>query len=208
MGENARYNGELIKIGTCEDLYYLRADQVTDPRLSWEPNSLNPLDPETLKVIRFRFPFPEEDNITPGLFPEFDHGVGVHGVFPPREIEHCSIQFADTRGRGLLVSLPCPESGAGRFAEYTVHYNNYRGKVRLVQQAARGGVLAIVCECGSCGAKYSLPELAEAQPIIDYFFREAERVAAENQLYAATWNYTVAKRIKDGYTNPPVWARV
>ncbi len=28
MGEYAIYRGERIKIGTCEDMYYLRPDQV------------------------------------------------------------------------------------------------------------------------------------------------------------------------------------
>jgi hypothetical protein len=58
MGEYARYNGSDIKIGTCEDMYYLRADQahlVTAP----VDGMLDPI--KYAAQIRFRFPFPEED---------------------------------------------------------------------------------------------------------------------------------------------------
>jgi hypothetical protein len=64
MGEYANYNGQRVKIGTCEDMLYLRWDQrglVTE--------SETPLfDPKVLEVIRFRFPFPGEDGIEPGGF--------------------------------------------------------------------------------------------------------------------------------------------
>jgi hypothetical protein len=55
MGEYATYNGENIKLGTCESMYYLRADQrhlISGYRFDGGD--------------RFRFPFPDEDDIEPG----------------------------------------------------------------------------------------------------------------------------------------------
>ena len=50
MGEYAKYQGEEIKIGTCEDLYYLRADQAF--KVEGIDNSLDPRDPKIAKECR------------------------------------------------------------------------------------------------------------------------------------------------------------
>lgn len=55
MGEYAMYGGHQIKIGTCEDMYYLRADQAQ--RVRPERGSVDPF--RQAPEIRFRFPWPE-----------------------------------------------------------------------------------------------------------------------------------------------------
>ena len=58
MGEYALYNGEQVKIGTCENLYYLRYEH--RKQVQPLPNNLNPNGDEQYEC-RFRFPWPDED---------------------------------------------------------------------------------------------------------------------------------------------------
>lgn len=112
MGEYAKYQGEHVKIGTCEDLYYLRFDQAH--LVTAEANSLDPMDREIWPVLRFRFPFPDEDHIGPGgNFEDHDRGLRIPGwSFPDGfDFEHYSVQLtAIGPGRpGYVMSVPCPE---------------------------------------------------------------------------------------------------
>lgn len=202
MGEYATHNGHSIKIGTCEDLYYLRADQarVVTP----ERGSLNPNDPAVQAVIRFRFPWPDEDHIAPGAFEAFERAVPIDGpdVSVPAEVEHHRVQF--TAPAGYLLSIPCPERHAtedtGLSLTHTnglrIARNGFRGRVRLIQQAYRNGHLAAICECGGCGARYNLPTLADAQPLIDACRARAARDTSP-------WWAAVADRIAAGYQARP-----
>lgn len=184
MGEYARYKGDEVKIGTCEDMYYLRADQrdlVDGP----DADTMR----ESLGVVRFRFPFPDEDDIEPGHFPDAFRGVRVPGYVLPSELsgdEHHSIQFSAPMG--YLVSLPCPEQfrkpDDSMFTEVLVEgggtlrvgRNGFSGGgATVVQQAFRGGVLVTLLHCGSCGAVHRLDTIEDAEPVIAAFREEAER---------------------------------
>lgn len=208
MGEYAqrKSDGNSIKIGTCEDMYYLRAnqaDQITATR-----GSLDPQNEQTAQRIRFRFPFPEEDNILPGDFTDHDKGLTAYGIEVPEEVEHRKIQFT---APGILVSLPCPESKEAKESGLPFHYNGYSGKVQLVQQRLVNGKLVAICKCGSCGAAYRLPTIEDAQPMIDAFIKQAETErrdhASGRSLDAVRADYfeEVARRIVNGYTRPNYW---
>lgn len=171
MGEYAKHRHDRIKIGTCEDMLYLRADQVH----LVEPMEGN-VNPQTDDSIRFRFPFPDEDSIAPGQFDNPFRGHAVQ-VEPPKDIEHGMIQFRNDRG--LLVSLPCP-SGENP-APYKIHRNGFAGATRIVQQRRLNGLLMLVCECGSCGAKWRCETLEDAE-------QYASKAPAE-----------IAARIRAGY---------
>lgn len=70
MGEFAEYQGDRIKIGTCEDMYYLRADQrhlISGYQFA--------------EIDRFRFPFPDEDDVEPGCFGDHDRGIEIPNGF-------------------------------------------------------------------------------------------------------------------------------
>jgi hypothetical protein len=54
MGEYALYKGQQIKIGTCETMYYLRADQAH--LVTPLPGNVDPI--KDADEIRFRFPSP------------------------------------------------------------------------------------------------------------------------------------------------------
>jgi hypothetical protein len=208
MGEYAQRNsdGDSIKIGTCEDMYYLRADQAD--QITSTRGSLDPQNEQTAQRIRFRFPFPEEDNILPGDFTDHDKGLTAYGIEVPEEVEHRKIQFT---APGILVSLPCPESKEAKESGLPFHYNGHKGKVQIIQQRLVDGALVTICKCGSCGAAYRLPTLEDAQPIADAFAKQAaiERRDYESgrSLDKTRGDYfdQVASRILAGYTQKNYW---
>lgn len=187
MGEYATYNGIEIKIGTCENMYYLRADQVHQVKA--KSGNVNPASKRDQEFIRFRFPWPDEDKIQPGGFNDFDKSLAVSGVELPVEVEHDTVQFSARAG--YVCSLPCPESNA-KIDGITVHRNGFAGKVHIVQQAYRNGLLVTICKCGGCGALYRLDTLRDAQPIIAALRERAEKESPHFGM--------IADRIEAGYT--------
>jgi hypothetical protein len=202
MGEYGKFVSREVKIGTCGDMLYLRAEHADwiDPL----PGNVRPV--ADALGIRFRFPFPDEDMTEPGEYSDPFRSVGLYGVEVPAEgVDHYSVQFKDTGNHGLLVSLPCPESPEGRDASYKVHRNGYSGPVRISQQRVWEGRLVLVAECGSCGAKYRYPTLEDAQPVLDALDNYATSAARSDDESRAVWYRTIADRILAGYTDPPAW---
>lgn len=190
MGEYATYKGKQIKIGTCEDMYYLRADQA---RLLEVDRKHGDTDVITYaKNIRFRFPFPDEDQLEPGSFDDFHRAVFVRGVTAP-EIEHYSVQFSSQAG--YLCSLPCPESPEGAALPFKVHRNGFRGYVGIAQQRVFDGRLVLVAQCGGCESKWRYETLEEVRPIL-----EACRADSGFRFMVE-----IAARIESGYTSPLPW---
>jgi len=207
MGEHARYQGQTIKIGTCENMYYLRAEQRAEVEDYDFP-------PDVLGVIRFRFPFPDEDEIEPGHFEDYGRGVSIPGWSLPETLsgdEHGSVQF--TSSAGYVLSIPCPE---GRRAEgdvmstevdgLTVHRNGFRGGPVVRQQAFRGGSLVTLVSCGACGALHRLDTIEDARPVIEAFRSEADRneyrageYEPANSERQQTFLRMIAERIEAGY---------
>ena len=116
MGEYAtRLSDDIrIKIGTCEDMFYLRYED--REKVGAIPGNVNPHDTEDLKVIRFRLPFPNEDDIPIGQYEDPHRGQMLY-----KQSENgCSEYFADAEAgekhmgsfqmyhkSGLLFSVPC-----------------------------------------------------------------------------------------------------
>lgn len=209
MGEYAKLGSERIKIGTCENMYYLRADQIHLVRA--ERGNVNPASAEDQKVIRFRFPWPDEDSTKPGDFDRYDRGVAVAAEMPA-EVEHYSVQFSAPAG--YLVSLPCPEKSPSTPGLDTtvqlpgggsvkVGRNGFAGRVQLVQQAYRDGLLVAICRCGGCGALFRLPTLKDAEPVIVGLRAEADQ--RERRDESGKWWHAVADRIAAGYAPAEAW---
>jgi len=182
MGEYATVAGKQVKIGTCEDMYYLRWDQVH--LVQSLAHSLNPTDRDVLKVIRFRFPWPQEDGTLPGAFDDYDKAVAVPDA-PMAAMDHYSVQFS--AAAGYLLCVPCPE---GPNAPAGIMRNGWRGRVLLTQQAWRGGWLAPVFRCGGCGAAWSEPDPDAARKMFSGMIEEAERMEKE----AETWKLPIDSR--------------
>jgi len=194
MGEYAQYKGSDIKLGTCENMYYLRADQ----------RSLIDGYEFALEVDRFRFPFPDEDDVKPGRFEDYDRGVRIPGWSLPETLsgdEHGSVQF--TSSAGYVLSIPCPEQfgtpglGPVDVAGLAVHRNGFRGYPVVRQQAFRGGVLVTLVSCGACGCLHRLDTLEDAEPVIEAFRAEAERYPEGS--ISREFCLNIAARIEAGY---------
>ena len=210
MGEYAFHGQDQVKIGTCEDMYYLRADQL-DAVHGGDAGNLK----SSLGVVRFRFPFPDEDGVSPGSFEDYRRGFNVPGYSLPAKLsgdEHGSLQFSHRAG--YLVSLPCPEQFGqpGMSVKMpdglTVHRNGFSGGPKIVQQAYRGGLLVTLLHCGSCGAKHRLDTLDDARPVIEALRAEAATKDyrggewVERHPVGSTGREMldgIAQRIEDGY---------
>ena len=199
MGEYAEYNGEQIKIGTCEDMYYLRADQ----RFKVTNSDVN-MRGDEVHHIRFRFPWPDEDKIEPGSGKFHDNGydraVAVPGAEAPKDVEHHSVQFV-AREPGYLISLPCPE---GPDSSLPVHRNGFSGAVKLVRQKLlTDGRLVPVLRCGGCGGMWRVEEQHEIEAIAVAFRSEGDRLERAGE-YNGTgkadrrFSDTIADRILAG----------
>lgn len=191
MGEYAIYNGQRIKIGTCENMYYLRADQAH--LVKTVSDSLDPI--AEAESIRFRFPFPDEDQVTPGSFKDPDRAQGVEGIPVPLDIEHHFTQFSNQHG--YSIGLPCPEYNAAKGSPLNFQRYSFVRPVRIVQQKALAGHLVLIMECGGCGARYRIETLADAQPVIDACRKQSTRPGDD-------WD-VIAQRIERGYTEPLPW---
>lgn len=205
MGEYALYNNNEIKIGTCEQMYYLRADQVQN--IHSLPNSVNPRRREQAESIHFRFPFPGEDAIQPGSFENYNKGVAVYGLEPPDGVEHTTLQFTRNYPQtgGILLSTPCPESKEGKVSGLRFVYNGYSGKVEIHSQRLQHDQLCLVLRCGSCGALWREDSLEDAQAVID----RCRTIAAdlpEDDSRRMFW-IEIARRIENGYTQPNFWSK-
>ena len=188
MGEYATYNGKRIKIGTCESLYYLRADQAS--LVAHEEGSANPTGDmkDGSQWFRFRFPFPDEDCIKPGEFDDFDRGFHVPGVVVPKGVHE------DAPDKACVKKPWRRGKGAGEAG------------VEIVQQRVFEGKLVTVCQCRKCGELYRLPTLDDALPLIDALLVAAGEAPAAGAVPAKLYA-EVCRRVINGYLNPPEWIK-
>lgn len=162
MGEYALYRGMPVKLGTCEDLYYVRyadfARMVAARELERYIGSDAPaayLDGS----YRFRFPFPDEDDRKPFTYDDFDKGFLVDVTAAPdlvtmAEHRHTSASL-HPRGGGYNVSVtfPCPQTEDFE----TVQSSGIDWRIlEIVQQRPFEGSLWTVCRCPYCGVKWRL----------------------------------------------------
>lgn len=207
MGEYATHNGQSIKIGTCESMYYLRADQAR--LVTPERNSVDPI--RDADAIRFRFPFPDEDSISPGAFEDYGRRIRLDGVRAPATLadDHYKVQFTSPHGYNLCVR--CPESiadapmglGAVPVADGVhVHRNGFKGATFLSQQRLVDGQLLPILEC-ACRMAWRVQTLEECADVFAALNDAHERYVgsfARIPDRPATSLYTdIAARIAQGF---------
>jgi hypothetical protein len=218
MGEYAKYNGKNIKIGTCEQMYYLRADQVH--LIAPERNSVNPQLKSHAEHIRFRFPFPNEDSIEPGAFEDYDRAMFVSGVEVPDGVDHGSLQFTRNcpASGGIILSTPCPLSKEGKASGLKFRFNGYAGDVGIHSQRLVDGQLKLVCKCGGCGALWRMDTLQDCQGVLDSLERAAAYRDHETRIANARpgavqckssgdYYREIARRIAAGYEGENYWTK-
>ena len=155
MGEFAIYGPDQIKIGTCEDLYYLRPEQA---------QAVQPVDvlgEFDWSVYRFRFPWPDEDHVAPGQFEQFDKGWLLQ-LPPTPGVEHRPVEFHNS-DIGYRVHLPCPETHGGNGLD--VVRSRFAGPVHLFQQRLHDGCLVPVLRC-VCGALWRLDTIDDCLELL------------------------------------------
>jgi hypothetical protein len=105
MGEYATRNkdGKEIKIGTCENMYYLRYSD--RDKVSALPGNIDPMDESIISEIRWRLPFPDEDHIQPGDDYDPFRGVMLYRYEPGHTDDPGTLQL-DTK-YGMMLNVPC-----------------------------------------------------------------------------------------------------
>jgi len=226
MGEYAKHKGEEIKIGTCENMYYLRFDQ--RHKVKALPGNVDP-NGEDAYALRFRFPWPNEDKNEPGQFEDYGKAVAVHyfdaygahkqdDIKAPAGVEHYSVQFVASAG--YLVSLPCPEgpqvlelplNGGTMTVDLeglNIHRNGFSGAVQLVQQKfLKDGRLVPVCRCGGCGTAWRVEEPSDIEALAVAFRGEGDsriRQSRDQSPQEGAFWHTIADRILEGAKLKPV----
>lgn len=116
MGEYAKYDGDRIKIGTCEEMYYLRYEDRKMVRR--EPGNL---DAAKELNLFWRLPLPAEDDCGPGGYQGPKAAVelrrGNEWFRSPKAAEHFG-EINMTHPCGYTIPVPCyhgeklPGSGA------------------------------------------------------------------------------------------------
>ena len=200
MGEYALLrSGERVKIGTTENLMYLRADQLEQLAPADQDRIVSHLD-----AFLFRFPFPHEDAVEVGAFEADPRGNGVYGEFSDllANAKHRRLQFRDTYDSGWLAMIPCPLSPAPPPADVTFHRNGFAGELRIVSQRARNRQLVTVVACGGCRTWFRLPTFADAELLLVTLRSRGDR----DRHKAAHW-HAFAQRVSDGDLYPPDWVR-
>jgi len=165
MGEYAKYQGQEVKIGTCENMYYLRLDDAAKV----EPIPGN-IDPKHEDGLRFRLPFPDEDGQGPGVG-DYKRGERLYQIEDTetgrgkRVIDYAPAWLADTiSGRiqllhpsGLLVSVPChhgvklPDLGP----DGTAHWNGKTHALELYMVKRTEGKLVPIVRCQHCDTMWA-----------------------------------------------------
>lgn len=195
MGEYVLYRGQPVKLGTCENLYFVRyadyARMVAAGEVTTWGGSSSPA--EYLDgAFRFRFPFPNEDDLAPFTYEDYDRGYLVDVTGAPDLVEMAKHLTAGAslhpRGGGynVNVSFPCPQTED--FAAVLSSGISWR-ILEIVQQRPVEGSLWTVCRCPYCGARWRL-DAAHADVLAALLVASATR---------ANFHGGVAERILAGY---------
>jgi len=196
MGEYVMHRGHLVKIGTCEDLYYVRYADFARMVATGEVQHAagNAALTEYMDGLsRFRFPFPDEDMTAPFMYDDYDKGFLVNVSAAPDLVtvaEHrrpSAVLHPRNGGYQVSVSLPCPQTPDFK-AVQSSGISWYI--LEIVQQRPFEGALWTVCRCPYCGARWRL---------------DAERALTLTEILAdssgmlADYHALLARRILEGY---------
>lgn len=188
-------SGEHVKIGTCEDLFYISL-----PRLRREVEAgatecignLPPVDYlDPAGGWRYRFPWPDEDGTgadymramvvptPPAWFPEREHDRLAHGV--------SAISQRPAGGYRVTIWTPCPLSGE------PMECSSVPQIVEIYEQKQVDGLVWTIARCPYCGALWRVPP-AQAGELVAHLRTSFPR---------DVWTLKVAELIAAGYEVQP-----
>lgn len=199
MSENARRksDGQDIKIGTCESMYYIRFSQRGDVDYGWPALSD---DKEKLDPFLYRFPDPREDGTLPGEYESAWGGVklSIPGFWGTLEgVDHGCIQA--TAREGYLFNLPCPEGNPEMYkgpygTAPQAHRNGGTTTVIINAQRWYAGHLALVVQCAGCQRSIRLQDKTDALPILEALQKEGAAQMREAEFYRGSRDTTDEER--------------
>jgi len=179
MGEYAirQSDGEQIKIGTCENMYYLRFEDRY--KVTKDPHSL---DPTTTTGLYWRLPFPDEDDLRPGDYKDYARGFRLYKTRKPEPSgfaghdDFAPSEIADNPGimqlhneSGLLVNVKCYHGIKlpSESTDFKVCWNGKSWHTELASiKNCADGTLRPVVHCRFCRHAWSF-EWAEVLPFVD-----------------------------------------
>ena len=168
MGEYAIRKSDRIevKIGTCEEMYYLRYED--REKVMPVPNSVNPA--RDACALRFRLPFPDEDNVPIGQYEPYSRGLRLHRTVKDHMGREWAEDFKDEstvedpgtlqlhhKDSGLLLNVPCYHGHKlPDFSAPVKAFWNGKGhslELASVRPVESDGVLLVkpVVRCRHCG---------------------------------------------------------
>ncbi len=175
MGEYALYNGQEIKIGTCESMYYLRYEDRNKVKYS-----------DSWDGCEFRLPFPDEDDVEPGGYEVFNRMDRLYLYKNPELATNPGIVQL-THESGLLVNVTCyhGEDVPANTAEAKFFWNGKAsGFYGLLRVKPTKAGMRFVVGCRFCQKMWSctLNEIADYIPdkellrrLYGYLNQEGER---------------------------------
>ena len=167
MGEYAKRksDGEEVKIGTCESMYYLRYE---------DKNNVEPCEGSGYGIY-YRLPFPDEDDVDIGNYENYNRGYPLYDTVNDYTEYFTDPTTADDPGIiqithkcGLLINIPCyhgaklPDGGE----EIKVFWNGKSNFLELSSlKECENGEIRPVIKCKHCGHMWSY-DWADVLPYI------------------------------------------
>jgi len=179
MGEYIKYKNRVIKLGTCESLYYATYPKyilaLESGQLKQDPGSLSPERyAQADSGFLFRFPFPDEDHLNLGEVEDYRRGV------PVTITEFSSFDNTSFGNRG---SYP-------RQIEIT--------QQKLIHRISDGQLcLALVYRDPYLGSSFRVEDNINVKQILQQLIRN--NIVLEKDPQKKAFYRQIARRIIDGY---------
>lgn len=216
MGEYIKYKNKIVKIGTCDDMYYTTYQQFIEAYrnglLKYTSGNADPKDYLNPRYgNRFRFPFPDEDGTDIGYYE--DHTKEFLMKIPKDEVDmeigHGSTHFRtqnNTEIGNFGFEMPCiagPDWPANikRHSPYSTDYNYIVFQViqqKLVVTENGKYENQTIVRCPFCAVSVRL-NFEEVKSIVRFLQQEENR----HQKYYKPYR-KVAARMLRGYIHPDV----
>jgi len=206
MDEYIKYRGQDIKLGTCVDLYYTRLDQLKEAHGEMEKLGGNLEANAYLDAKlgwRYRFPFPDEDNIPIGEFKEYNKSLIIsldYDDISLLDFDHVEMWKSCSPlggGYNVNVNFPCPQSKEFKTVKHSPMVWHI---VAIKQQKQIDDEIWTVIGCPYCeaGARLDRNDALKLIHSIMTRYIEVRGATDENKAY-----YTkVCNRILAGYKTP------
>lgn len=169
-----KIDGKEFKIGTCEDMFNCRYDQISEVIYPYMSDNLY-----------WRIPTPDEDGIQPG---DFDYSLLREDGYIPWKLRIDTSKFseedkADMKQRGsfqlkeprmgLLVNIRCPHGfPMEQFKQnkegdiISMGYNGHQDTLYLKGLKNEPNELKVLVECSACGSMWSF-SFNDIEPMIE-----------------------------------------